>query len=59
MVKGFDDPKDMQQHGLKVGGTTYIVLRSTNQSIYAKRVSIFKLIILFCYWDTKVLNNVM
>jgi len=40
MVKGFDDPKDMQQHGLKVGGTTYIVLRSTSQSIYAKRVSI-------------------
>jgi len=37
IMKGFDDPKDMQQHGLKVGGTTYIVLRSTNQSIYVKR----------------------
>jgi len=37
IMKGFDDPKEIQQHGLKVSGTTYIVLRSTDKSIYAKR----------------------
>src|SRR5438105_815352 len=38
MMKGFTDPKDIQQHGLKANGITYIVLRSTDSSIYAKRV---------------------
>lgn len=36
--KTFDNPYEAQSNGLKLMGLSYILLRSTSESIYAKRV---------------------
>lgn len=43
MSKAFDNPYEAQSSGLKLMGLSYILLRSTSESIYAKRVRVIGL----------------
>lgn len=36
IAKGFDDPSDLQAHGLHVQGQKYFLLRADDRSIYGK-----------------------
>jgi hypothetical protein len=38
LVKAFDSPHEAQSHGLKINEESYLIIRSTSQTICAKRV---------------------